>query len=194
MSFTDSSEGGCICCGECCRGGMHVYLNPDDLLLISRFSGLSNTYGLFEQKIVIIDYERNGAPVPRLRFSKGPAGCCSFLENRLTDEDSPGFDSGRLIGLCRLHPEYKPLVCMLAPLYRSVDLDDGSEQIGFKRPLPGCPGYIGFDEKRLPDMTLSAGLKERLRRETDFFRMLSGLIADGMSEKQIIGQLYYFDC
>ena len=82
----------CKCCGECCRGDMHVYLNPDDLGLIAGCLGYKSTESLFDEKIVIIDTEKNGAPVPRLRFGTGKTGCCQLLENRL-DETGDGFDS-----------------------------------------------------------------------------------------------------
>ncbi len=176
---------------------MHVYLNPDDLGLIAGCLGYKSTESLFDEKIVIIDTEKNGAPVPRLRFGTGKTGCCQLLENRL-DETGDGFD--RLTGLCRLHPGFKPLVCMLAPYHRSVDLSDGTESWGFTAPLPGCPGCYAAgsfhaEVYRLHsgDPAISPGLKDRLNRERDFYRKLSQLMESGISNDEITKMLYFFD-
>ena len=166
---------------------MHVYLNPDDLVLIARFMGFHNTKSLFDNSIVILDYERNGAPVPRLRFSAGVNGCCPFLENRL-DERGNGY---KLKGLCRLHPDSKPLVCALAPLFRRVDLVSGSEEWGFKEPLPGCPG-CGEDQD-LPAAERPGELESRLESERSFFKRLAALLDEKAGEEKIIKSLYYLD-
>ena len=183
-----SGEFNCTCCGECCRGDMHVYLNPDDLILIARFLGLNSTRLLFERSIVIIDDERDGAPRPRLRFGSGRTGCCPFLENRL-DETDEGFN---LKGLCRLHPDHKPLVCILAPLFRTVELPEGAETWGFKQPLPGCPGCAEMDEAA-PDGLRPDGLDTRLESETAYFKKLAEMLEMGALQDEIVSSLYYIN-
>lgn len=72
---------------------------------------------------------------PRIRFRTKPLIQCPFLVN---DVDA----RGRYRGLCSLHPQFKPLVCRLAPLTREVS-DDGSvarEAWSFLAPVEGCPG------------------------------------------------------
>ena len=183
---------------------MHVYLNPEDLVLMARGLAanglvsdapsssflLGNTKELFDQSIVIIDYERNKAPLPRIRFSLGPAGCCPFLENRLIDE---GADAGRLLGLCSLHPKYKPLVCWLAPLNRTVDLAAGTETWGFVPPLPGCPGCREAVSQESGIPAAPVALAARLKTEERFFRKLSEMLESGKSHDEIISKLYYID-
>ncbi|MDC7226263.1 MAG: YkgJ family cysteine cluster protein [Spirochaetales bacterium] len=188
-----STDFECRCCGECCRGEMHVYLNPDDLKLIAKFLGYPDTRRLFEESIIIIDYERNAAPVPRLRFSSGAFGCCPFLENRL-EEHSGEY---QLKGLCRLHPDFKPLVCWLAPLHRTVELETGTDSWGFKPPLPGCPGCdSGNDtEEKTPaaEITAPEEFFARLESEKEFFRRLAVMLDSGIDEDQIIKSLYHLD-
>jgi len=164
---------------------MHVYLNPDDLLLMAERSGFCSTRELFDHGLVIIDHGRNNAPLPRLRFREAAVKCCPFLENRLEED-------GRLYGLCGLHPGSKPLVCILAPLFREVDLDAADDIWGFKPPLPGCPGCNAESkaENRYSEIADPAIL-DRLDSEKQFFRRLAGLLDDGASEEKIIEELYY---
>lgn len=188
---------------------MKVFLNQDDLLLAARFLGFSNTKQLFENNYLIIDNSRNGAPLPRLRFSKGAAGCCPFLENRLDERAG----QMQLTGLCRLHPHYKPLVCHLAPLYREIDLAAGTELWGQKRPLPGCPGSeaafeaasdarpVAADASGLSgfDRIFDGGyrppeeLSGRLKAEHLFFKKLSERLKNNSSDIEIIEEFYYLD-
>ena len=166
---------------------MHVYLNPNDLLLMARRLGFPNTGRLFDEKLVIIDYGKNGAPVPRLRFSRGPSGCCPFLENRL-DEEGAGY---RLRGLCTLHPDDKPLVCWLAPGYRVVDIDAATEEWGFRPPLPGCPGCARMAPASPGPARPQEFLSERLDSEKNFFAKLSFMLDNGYSEVRIVKSLYF---
>lgn len=171
---------------------MHVFLNPDDLNLIACFLGFLDSKLLFDESIVIIDTERGGAPLPRLRFSSGAAGCCPFLENRL-DEDG---DSYSLSGLCRLHPDSKPLVCWLAPLHRTVDFDLDTELWGLKSPLPGCPGFGSFIVSEAGAPEPHEFLLGRLDSEKAFFKNLSAMLDAGIPGEEIVRRLYFFktDC
>ncbi|MDC7126617.1 MAG: YkgJ family cysteine cluster protein [Spirochaetales bacterium] len=176
----------CQCCGECCRGDMRVYLNPDDLKRIAVFEGYKNTRQLFDDFLVVIDSERSSAPLPRLRFSKGSLGCCPYLENTLDEE--PGF---LLKGYCRLHPDFKPLVCMLAPMYRTIDLEEDSELWGFKTPLKDCPGCSVLTEEK--SYYAPEGLSTLLDSEKTFFKKIAGMLDSGCTNNEVIETLYYFD-
>ena len=181
----------CECCGECCSGSMKVFLNPEDLLRMARAEGLGNTIELIEGGLVVIDRERGGVPLPRIRFRESAVKCCPFVENRMDDD-------GRLSGLCSLHPDRKPLVCWLAPLYREVDLSAAggeSEGWGFKLPHPGCPGG-GAESTGLcgcRDGFFDAETRRRLDAETVFFRELSQFLDTGAEEGDIIDRFYRLD-
>lgn len=187
----------CECCGECCRGDMKVFLNPDDLVLMARYLNLNNTQKLFDEKYVLIDYSRNNAPLPRIRFSKGPAGCCPFLENRLIETGSgAGPDTAVLKGLCRLHPDFKPMVCHLAPLYRIVDTASGVESWGRRIPLPGCPGYSdAWDYEDISDKDFAPPeeLRTRLSAEKKFFIKMTEMLESGKKKQEIIDEFYCLD-
>ena len=175
----------CRCCGECCRGEMKVFLNPEDLTLIADFLGCSPEQ-VFTGGYAMVDSRGNGAPLPRIRFRRGAAQFCPFLENGL-DED------GQLSGLCMLHPGYKPLVCMLAPGSRTIDLDAGTEVRGVEIPLPGCPGFDDESVKAEYDAAqfFSPEIETRLEAEKKFFAELKKLLDSGVHSDTIINKLYY---
>ena len=176
----------CKCCGECCSGDMRVFLNPEDLRRMAAASGFQNSRELLSRGLVIIDHGR-GAPLPRIRFKTAAVKCCPFLENRFEED-------GSLLGLCGLHPDSKPLVCSVAPLFREVDLDSGTESWGFKPPHPGCPGCAVPEEERyLYSEIRDEDLLLRLAGETEFFRQLSGLLGQGADEKAVMEKLYFFE-
>lgn len=164
---------------------MHVYLNPGDLILMAARLGFGTTKELFQRGFVIIDHERGGAPLPRIRFRRAVVKHCPFLENRLEED-------GRLLGLCLLHPDFKPLICGLAPLWREVDLDADKEVWGVKKPFPACPGC---DAEVNPGNNygeiVDPEVLSRLYAEKQFFRRLSNLLDEGVSEGLIIEELYY---
>ena len=170
----------CKCCGECCRDEMQVYLNPDDLLRMAEFLNYKNTKELFTNSVVLIDCKRNGYPLPRIRFSKGFTKCCPFLENNLEEDNT-------LKGYCLLHPNAKPLVCSLAPLYRSIDLKANTEVWGFLSPLDGCPG--GKLDSSV--ITPPEHLKQLLNKEKAFFKKLSQKTDQGYSKEKICSAFYY---
>lgn len=152
----------CTLCGDCCWGRQVVRLNREDLLLMAEFQGMENTRELFTAGLVEAVREQSGWR-PRIRFRTRPRRFCPFLLNSITDE-------GTLQGLCRLHPEYKPLVCHLSPLGRTVDLADDSETWSVTPPVEGCPGMDrGGLRNSLQDLE---PYRDRLDREKDFFQLL----------------------
>jgi hypothetical protein len=164
---------------------MHVYLNPDDLLLMAEKCGFSSTKELFDRGLVKIDYSRDSAPRPRIRFKEAAVKCCPFLENRLEDD-------GSLLGLCSLHPDSKPLICGLAPLFREVDLDAGTEVWGFKAPYPSCPGCRSDKGAEIYCAEIrDPAISKRLDSEKRFFSRLMALLNAETEEGRIIEELYY---
>ncbi len=156
----------CRLCGECCSGDMKVFLNPRDRELLCEYLSCPPEE-LFSRGYLVEDL-RNGISLPRLKFREfSGIKFCPFLENRLDEE-------GSLQGLCQLHPQYKPLVCHLAPLCRTVDFAEGTEIYGFMPPHPACPGCGPEGEGRevLTHDSLPGDLKSRLEEEREYFRSL----------------------
>lgn len=171
---------------------MEVFLNPADLKRAARFLGFEDTRPLLTERWITISDRRYGAPLPQIRFRTSPLSFCPFLENRLTP-------SGSLRGLCRLHPDHKPLVCRLAPLSRSIDLDTDREEWAFTPPMPGCPGS-GSEAawcSGAPNLSRwfpSGDLRQDLDDERDFFRRLRQAMRDGMEKTKIIESFYILPC
>ena len=113
----------CTLCGECCREGQEVWLNPADLRRLANHLALNGEDDLAARRIIVHEAGEHGVRRPRLRFVPTPAGLsCRFLVNDLDEE-------GRLRCRCSLHfTDAKPLVCRLAPLARSIDLESGEEE------------------------------------------------------------------
>jgi Fe-S-cluster containining protein len=146
---------------------MKVFLNPDDLKLLCSYLDNCSEEDLFSQGYLIRD-DKNGVSLPRILFrTLEGIQFCPFLENRLEED-------GSLKGLCLLHPDFKPLVCHLAPLTRTVDFEDDSESYGFVLPHPYCPGCNQVKEgsEVLSYKNLPEDIKSRLDREKEFFRSL----------------------
>jgi len=162
----------CRICGECCRDGQKVWLNPADMERLAFHLGLEGPDELKERRIIVFDAGEHGILRPRLLFPPGPAGAsCRFLINDLDE-------SGRLWGRCSLHgKEAKPLVCRLAPLSREIDLDDGREKWIEIPPVIGCPGWGDSppptEGRSLPTPELEPGIREDLDGETEYFKILS---------------------
>lgn len=151
----------CTLCGECCRGDQVVRLNGEDIGLLCRFTGLKDLEALEAAGLVERVCEAPGFARPRIRFRKRPFRFCPFLENDLGED-------GLLRGLCRLHPDGKPLVCHLAPLAREVD-DDGMlarETWQAVAPVDGCPGMDRGAALELP----AGEIRARLDREVLWMR------------------------
>lgn len=146
---------------------MKVFLNPDDLLLLRSYLNNCSEEELFSRNYLTWD-EKSGVKQPRMKFREFQGiKFCPFLENRLEED-------GTLLGLCRLHPDFKPLVCHLAPLTRTIDFAADSESYGFMLPHPACPGCDPDveDREELSYENLADDLKRRLAREKEYFRSL----------------------
>jgi len=123
----------CTLCGECCRGDMNVYLNIYDLYKLSKFMGYTKSEDLFDNRLVELGSGQNGIMMPKIKFKQSTIKFCPFLENELTDTDE-------LLGKCKLHPQYKPLICSLSPVARQIDMASGKIEHWLVEPAPGCPG------------------------------------------------------
>lgn len=155
----------CTSCGECCRGDIRISLNMSDLARMVAFLEFDSTGQLFEEGWVAEELLEKGGFRPFIRFREKPLKFCPFLENRLED-------SGELLGLCKLHPSFKPLVCALAPLGREVQLPN-LEEWYFTEPIKGCPGcqksrVCTFEREIEP-------LKEELHLELLYFEVMDAL-------------------
>ena len=192
----------CTLCGECCRDGQKVWLNPVDTELLAGYlikqkdiPGSSGTAGkileappgfspeqtdklnfLVYNGFAVIDIWENGVLRPRIKFKNTPAGrFCPFLINDLQE-------NGILSGKCSLHyTDAKPLVCRLAPFAREINLEKGTEVWFEVTPVPGCPGWQGNPPpdkgrrlKREPELDKS--LRADLNMEENYFRTLSAFL------------------
>ena len=173
----------CTVCGECCRDDQKVWLNPVDLERLADHLGVSGAAELKSRRIIREEAGQHGIWRPRLRFRPSPAGLqCPFLVNDLGED-------GRLRGKCSLHRTgAKPLVCRLAPLARTVDLESGEEEWREVPPVTGCPGWPAGQGPPAEGWTLTAdeaaagipaGLRRDLESETRYFRELAGDIPEG---------------
>jgi len=153
----------CTLCGECCSGDMKVFLNSYDLYRMAQFHNMAETGELFDRNLVMMEEGQNGLLLPRIRFKSNPYPFCPFLINDFSEEKG-------LRGLCSLHPDHKPLVCRLAPLTRTLDLDSREEQFDFIPPHPGCPGCGRGD--RLNPEVIGKEMREELDFEMRYFRLL----------------------
>ncbi len=152
----------CTLCGDCCWGDQVVRLNKEDLILMAQFKGFDRTSELFTQGLVEAIREESGWR-PRIRFRTKPARFCPFLQNNITEE-------GTLQGLCSLHPLFKPLVCHLSPLGRSLDLQENTQEWKVIAPVEGCPG-MGKGAARKVNQDLEK-FQTRLANEKEFFQFL----------------------
>lgn len=157
----------CSACGSCCTGDMTICLNLADLQRMAAFVGVDRVGQLFELGYVDELTLEKGGFRPVIRFKTKPFKFCPFLENRLEDD-------GNLLGLCRLHPDLKPLVCKLAPIGRELILTGkeliSSETWFFTEPVSGCPGC-----RRVQEQSVKPWVKSNAREldwEIRYFRIL----------------------
>jgi len=159
----------CSLCGSCCRGDIVIPLNLEDLQRMSAFLNFEKTAFLFEENYARELPLEAGGFRPAIRFKEYPEKFCPFLENRLDD-------ANKLKGLCRLHPDLKPLVCSLAPVGRELEFvneDEAKEKWYFTEPVSGCPGCR---ERKIQTAKSSISEKaEALKNEHDYFSVMERL-------------------
>jgi len=159
----------CTSCGSCCRGDMTISLNLADLHRMGKYLNLSVTGDLFREGWIERLSLENGGFRPVIKFREQPIRFCPFLENRLED-------TGKLLGLCKLHPELKPLVCKLAPVGRELAFDEKLEpriEWFFTEPVHGCPGCKIRNKQRLEDPIQAH--ETELSLEIRYFRIMERL-------------------
>ncbi len=159
----------CTMCGNCCTGDQRVQLDLYDLYKMARFHKFSETSYLFEKNWIELVESKPKFYAPQIRFKKYPTPFCPFLINELDDD-------GNLKGLCRLHPDHKPLICTLSPVGHIVDMHKNKITYVYVNPAPDCPGVKSTKNNSL----------ERLRKEwaperayqRRFFRLAERIVFD----------------
>lgn len=170
----------CTLCGDCCWGRQVVRLNKGDLVLLAQYRGFSDTGQLFTAGLVEAVREDSGWR-PRIRFRTRPRRFCPFLVNSLTEE-------GSLQGLCSLHPGFKPLVCHLSPLGRTLDLGEKTETWSVIPPVEGCPGMESGQERDSSEDLKP--FRKRLEEERRFFELLQRRSPDIQTEEEAVRYLF----
>ncbi len=179
----------CTQCGNCCTGDQKVNLNLYDLYKMAVYKGFNHTRQLFDETLVHLVQGQNNAWVPQIKFKSFKQKAaetsllfCPFLINELDEENN-------LKGLCRLHPDKKPLICSLAPVGRILDLKDESEDFVFVKPAPDCPGVNSTK------INLLADLKKVLQIELDFerrFYKILNKINEDTTKEFLLENVYSF--
>ena len=164
----------CSACGCCCRGEITIHLNLWDLQRMAGYLEYETCAELFSNGIVEEITLEAGGFRPAIRFKENlNTQFCPFLENRLED-------NGELLGLCKLHPDLKPMVCKLAPVGRELDLEESGEstvQWLFTEPVSGCPG-CRVPQSNLLDHWIAPHHKE-LELEVAYFHVMERLLTAG---------------
>ncbi|MBN1409046.1 MAG: hypothetical protein JW956_14700 [Calditrichaceae bacterium] len=171
-------------CGNCCSGDIRITLNLYDLYKMARYLKMKSTIELFDRDYVrLFKLDEHNVWLPEIQFKTNPLKFCPFLINEVDDKKY-------LQGLCSLHPEYKPLICAMAPVGRILDFDNDSDQFVFMKPAPDCPGA---DQKK--EHHLSKDIKSydvELNFQKRFFRILEQLKAVDYSKEYYQEYLYQF--
>ncbi len=172
----------CTLCGDCCTGDQEVLLNPFDLYRMARFLRYPSTRQLFAQQWVelVPDPEHN-VWRPRIKFKTRPFKFCPFLINEMDD-------LGQLKGLCRLHPEFKPLVCFLAPVGCRYDAEQRKTQFLLVPPTQDCPGMKADKENDLQEYL--AEFEEALHFQEMFFEILEEVKNLHLPPERFLKELY----
>jgi len=176
----------CTQCGNCCTGDQQVHLNPYDLYKMALYNGFNHTKQLFDKNLVHLVRSQNNAWIPQIKFksiSKAKHKFCPFLINELDEQN-------KLLGLCSLHPDNKPLICSMAPVGRMIDFKENSEKFIFVKPAPDCPGVEINKENILDD--LKKLLKKELEHEKQFLKVLEQIVLKNLPKKFYLKHLYFF--
>lgn len=168
----------CSRCANCCTGDQKVHLDLYDLYKLARFHNYAHTGILFAVGLVILIPVEQGVFLPRIRFKHKPFRFCPFLINEAYN------------GLCSLHPDYKPLVCTMAPVGREVDFENGTDRYLFVKPAPDCPGVHSEVQNNLTD--LKEMYTQELNWQKTFFHILHHLQTARWTREVFLEKLYTF--
>lgn len=168
----------CTMCGNCCTGLQTVRMDLYDLYRLAEYLGFADTGLLFRKGIVALVPGPHTSFIPILRFKVKPLRVCPFLEHTPTT------------GLCRLHPDHKPLVCSMAPLAREYSPENGKEDWFFVKPAPDCPGVNENKVQHLEDFKKNYQLQ--LACQSRYFNLMEQLVQKAVPEQVYRDQLYSF--
>jgi len=168
----------CTLCANCCTGDQKVHLNLFDLFKLAQHHNFKQTEKLFDSGLVHLIKTEQGVYLPRIRFKIKPFRFCPFLISEPKR------------GICTLHPDYKPLICTLAPAGRVVNFIDDTETWLFVKPAPDCPGVNSEQVNLLED--LKQKYQNELAYQKRFFGILNKLQASNRNRKYYLNEIYSF--
>jgi Fe-S-cluster containining protein len=169
----------CTLCGNCCTGSQQVHLNPFDLYKMARFLTFDSTQNLFSTGLVMLIKTERGVWLPRIRFKRKPFRFCPFLINEETR------------GLCKLHPDHKPLICSMAPVSRVMDFKQNTETWHLAPPVDDCPGMLSDKPNRLTQFKMD--YETELLWQKRFFAILDQVQYKHWSQETFRTRLYVLD-
>ncbi len=126
---------------------------------MARFLEFDSTDQLFTANLVKLIETEQGVWLPRMRFKRKPFRFCPFLINEETR------------GICRLHPDHKPLICAMAPIARVIDFEHDRETWHLAPPVDDCPGMQSKESNKLSDFQRE--YEQELHRQKRFFALLN---------------------
>lgn len=161
---------------------MEVFLGPGDLHALGLFLDMDHTDRLYHEGLIKDSPGQHRIPWPRLWFRGRTPRFCPFVENHWSETRG-------LKALCRLQDRAKPLICRLAPLTRTADLDTGTDTFTVTPPVRGCPGFEAPEEQSLEDYL--GPLRRELEEEGRFFRILKKAL-DGGESPESLNRYFHF--
>lgn len=172
----------CRLCGQCCSGTMEVFLNPGDLHALGVYLNMDHTDRLYDEGLIKNAPGQFNIPWPRLWFRGRPPRFCPFVENHWSETSG-------LKALCRLQNKAKPLICRLAPVTRTADLETGCDTFTLTPPVLGCPGFEAGEEQTLERYLQP--LRRELKEEERFFQILKRAL-DGGELPEDLNRYFHF--
>ncbi len=179
----DTYNFNCTMCGNCCTGDMTVHLHLYDLYKMGKYLELNHTEYLFKRNLVKLYAAENNTWQPVIRFKRKPFKFCPFLNNEMDEQ-------GNLISLCDLHPDYKPLICAMAPVGRVADLGEKNDEFIFVKPAPDCPGVEAEQVQYLSQVTQE--FDKELEYQKRYFHLLEKCSDLEWSKDLYYANLYCF--
>lgn len=166
----------CTNCGNCCTGDQKIHLALYDLYRLARFNKFRDTRQLFDSGIIVLVKTERNVFIPRIRFKVKPFQFCPYLINQPEK------------GLCSLHPNYKPLICSLAPVGHVVDFENNEQGFLFVKPAPDCPGVDSPYSNLLEDVIKKYEVE--LDYQKRFFALLNKIQNHNWKRDKFINDLY----